>query len=380
MRPIYLDNAATTPVAEEVRAALTPFLENEFGNPSSRHALGVHAAEAVDAARARIARAVGGRAQNVVFTSGGTESNNLAVLGAARARKRGNVVIGPTEHPSVRGAAEALAREGFELRVARLGQGGDLDLGSFEELLDDETVVVAQMLVNGEFGTLYPASSVARLVRRLSPKAHMHVDAVQGLGKVELDLNELGADTLSISAHKIHAPKGTGALVHSGDARLTPLVFGGGQQGGLRPGTENVVGAVALGAAAELADSSLERTQAVTKEVRGALLAGLARLEGAHPVEPGERRVDAVCAVELPGAPAEVWQHHLETHGICTSVGSACQSLDKDISPALMALGFDAEQARHVLRFSFSRYTTRGEVESALEALASAAPELGALS
>jgi cysteine desulfurase len=137
---------------------------------------------------------------------------------------------------------------------------------------------------------------------------------------------------------------------------------------------------VALGAAAELADSSLERTQAVTKEVRGALLAGLARLEGAHPVEPGERRVDAVCAVELPGAPAEVWQHHLETHGICTSVGSACQSLDKDISPALMALGFDAEQARHVLRFSFSRYTTRGEVESALEALASAAPELGALS
>lgn len=380
MRPIYLDNAATTPVAKEVREALTPFLEDEFGNPSSRHALGVRAAEAVDAARARIARAVGARAQNVVFTSGGTESNNLAVLGAARARRRGNVVIGPTEHPSVRGAAEALAREGFELRVARLGRGGDLDLGSYEELLDEDTVVVAQMLVNGEFGTLYPASAVTRLARRLSPKAHVHVDAVQGLGKVELDLTELGADSLSISAHKIHAPKGTGALVHTGDPRLTPLVFGGGQQGGIRPGTENVVGAVALGAAAELADNSLEHTRKVTAEVRAALLAGLAQLEGARPVEPGDQRVDAVCAVQLPGAPAEVWQHHLETHGICTSVGSACQSLDKDISPALMALGFDASQARRVLRFSFSRYTTLGEVQSALEALTAAAPELEALS
>lgn len=383
MRPVYLDNAATTPVAQEVRAALTVFLEDEFGNPSSRHALGVRAAEALDAARARIARATGGRAQHVVFTSGGTESNNLAVLGAARARKRGNVVIGPTEHPSVRGAAEALAGEGFELRVARLGAGGDLDLDSYAELLDGDTVVVSQMLVNGEFGTLYPVGAVARLARRLAPRAHVHVDAVQGLGKVELDLAQLGADSLSISAHKIHAPKGTGALVHRGDPRMTPLVFGGGQQGGLRPGTENVVGAVACGAAAELADDSLERTCKITAEVRGALLSGLAQisgLEGARPVEPGEKRVDAVCAVELPGAPAEVWQHHLEERGIYTSVGSACQSMDKDISPALMALGFDARQARRVLRFSFSRYTTLAEVEMALEALASAAPKLEALS
>ncbi|MEE8467729.1 MAG: aminotransferase class V-fold PLP-dependent enzyme, partial [Planctomycetota bacterium] len=195
MRPVYLDNAATTPVAQEVRAALAAFLEDEFGNPSSRHALGVRAAEAVDAARARIARATGGRSQNVVFTSGGTESNNLAVLGAARARKRGNVVIGPTEHPSVRGAAEALTREGFELRVARLGAGGELDIDSYAELLDQDTVVVSQMLVNGEFGTLYPVSAVARLVRQQAPRAHLHVDAVQGLGKVELDLAQLGADS-----------------------------------------------------------------------------------------------------------------------------------------------------------------------------------------
>lgn len=380
MRLVYLDNAATTPVAQDVRAALTAFLEDEFGNPSSRHALGVRAAQALDAARARIARATGGRSQNVVFTSGGTEANNLAVLGAARARQRGNVVIGPTEHPSVRAAGEALESEGFELRVARLGAGGDLDLGSYAELLDADTVVVAQMLVNGEFGTLYPVSAVARLVRRLAPKAHLHVDAVQGLGKVDLDLSELGADSLSISAHKIHAPKGTGALVHCGDPRLTPLVFGGGQQGGLRPGTENVVGAVACGAAAELAHDSLDHTRKVTAELRRVLLSGLSKIEGARPVEPGDRRVDAVCAVELPGAPAEVWQHHLEAHGIYTSVGSACQSLDKDISPALMALGFDAQQARRVLRFSFSRYTTPVEVELALQALAATAPELEALS
>jgi len=168
--------------------------------------------------------------------------------------------------------------------------------------------------------------------------------------------------------------------VHRGAAQLTPLVYGGGQQGGLRPGTENVAGAVACGTAAELADDCLEQTRKVTAEVRAVLLAGLAELEGARPVEPGDQRVDAVCAVQLPGAPAEVWQHHLETHGICTSVGSACQSLDKDISPALMALGFDAQQARRVLRFSFSRYTTPSEVELALQALCAAASELAALS
>jgi cysteine desulfurase len=374
----YLDNAATTPTAPEVRAALAPYLGDEFGNPSSRHGLGVRAAEALDRGRILVARAVGGQARDVLFTSGGTEANNLAVLGAARARcgKGKGVVLGPTEHPSVWAAGEALREEGFDVRTLRLDSGGGLDLEHAAEQLTADVVVVAQMLVNNEFGTLYPVRALSRLVRGRAPHAHLHVDAVQGLGKVELDLAELDVDSLAISAHKVHAPKGTGALVTRGEQPLRPLVFGGGQQRGLRPGTENVIGAVALGEAARLAESDLSSTRATTAAARNALQLGLAKLAGARVVEPGSERIDAVLAVELPGAPAEVWMHHLEARGVMTSVGSACQSNSTHVSPALLALGFDVERARRVMRFSFSRYTTAAEVDRALDALFEVAPAL----
>jgi cysteine desulfurase len=382
MDPIYLDNAATTPIAPEVRAAMAPFLEAEFGNPSSRHALGVRAAEAVGRARTLIARAVGGRAQHVLFTSGGTEANNLAVLGAARARRtRGDtVVLGPSEHPSVWAAGEALEEEGLTVHTLRLDDVGDLDLEHAREVLDERVLVVSQMLVNNEFGTIYPVRALARLVRARCPHAHLHVDAVQGLGKVEVDLGELGADSLAVSAHKVHAPKGTGALVLAGERPLRPLQFGGGQQSGVRPGTENVCGIVAFGEAARLAEADLDATRAATIAARAVLLRGLEGMAGASPVEPGRERVDAVQAVELPGAPAEVWQHHLESRGVMTSVGSACQSNSEHVSPALLSLGFDIARARSVMRFSFSRYTTPEEVGSALEVLLGVAPELEALS
>ncbi len=381
MQPVYLDNAATTPIAPEVRAVLAPFLEAEFGNPSSRHALGVSAARAIDRARSQVARAVGAESAHVLFTSGGTEANNLAVLGAARARRsRGDaVVLGPSEHPSVWAAGEALREEGFAVRTLRLDANGDLDLEHAQSLLDERVILVAQMLVNNEFGTVYPVRSLARLVRRASPQAHLHVDAVQGLGKVELDLTELGADSLAISAHKIHAPKGSGALVLAGERPLRPLQFGGGQQSALRPGTENVVGIVAFGEAARLADEELEATGRATAAAREALLAGLEGITGARAVEAGSTQISAVQAIELPGAPAEVWQHHLEARGVMTSVGSACQSHSEHVSPALLALGFDPERARRVMRFSFSRYTTPEEIAGALEALLAIAPELEAL-
>ena len=382
MDHVYLDNAATTPIAPEVRAAMAPFLEAEFGNPSSRHALGVHAAEAVDRARTLVARAVGGRAPHVLFTSGGTEANNLAVLGAARARRaQGDaVVLGPTEHPSVWAAGEALEEEGLTVRTLRLDGSGDLDLEHASELLDERVVLVSQMLVNNEFGTVYPVRALAQQVRARSPQAHLHVDAVQGLGKVEVDLGLLGADSLAVSAHKVHAPKGTGALVLAGERPLRPLQFGGGQQAGVRPGTENVCGIVAFGEAARLADAGLEATRIATAAANAALLRGLEAMPGARVVRPGRERVDAVLAVELPGAPAEVWQHHLEARGVMTSVGSACQSNSEHVSPALLSLGFDAARARGVMRFSFSRYTTPEEVDAALEVLLGVAPELEALS
>ena len=380
MRTIYLDNAATTPVSDAVRDAIAPFLEAEFGNPSSRHPLGVRAAEALDEARRRVARAVGARARDVLFTSGGTEANNLAVIGAARARGRGRVVIGPTEHPSVRASAEAVAQEGFDVEQAELGPGGVLDLASWDRLLSEDTVVVAQMLVSNELGTIYPVSEVARLARRRAPRAHVHVDAVQGLGKVELDLDELGADSLGLSSHKVHGLKGTGALVTRAGVRLAPLVFGGGQQGGVRPGTENVVGAVAFGEAALRAAGAVAETRRRTAAARAALARGLEGIEGAELLLPGDERVDAICAVRFPGAPAEAWQHHLEARGIYASIGSACQAAAREVSPSLAALGLNAEEAKRVMRFSFSHDTTVEDVEAALEALASVAPELEALS
>ena len=379
--PIYLDNAATTPLSPEVQAAMEPCLRDGFGNPSSRHGLGVRAAEARDGARRVIARALGAGDGAVVFTSGGTEANNLAVQGFARARRaRGrHLLVGPTEHSSVRESALALAGEGFEVEFLRLTEGGELDLEHLEGALRPDTVVVAQMLVNSELGTVYPLGRVARLVRRSAPHAALHVDAVQAVGKVEVALIELGIDALALSAHKIHGPKGVGALVLApGVDPPQPLLFGGGQERGLRSGTENVAGAVGLGRAVEIATGELEAATRNMGAARARLAERLAAVEGVRPLEAGRERAPSVLAVLLPGPPAEVWLHHLEREGVLTSVGSACQANRGGISNTLLALGLGEEEARRVLRFSFSPATTLDEVEAAAERLTRVAAELGA--
>ncbi len=273
MDVVYLDHAATTPLAPEVREAMLPWLGASFGNPSSRHPMGLHAAAALEEARASVAQATGGRTANVLFTSGGTEANNLAVLGLARARRRRgrHVLVGPTEHPSVRDAALALVDEGFEVETMLLGPGGELDLEDLVARLRDETVLVLQMLVNNEFGSIYPIARVARLVRANAPNAVLHVDAVQGLGKLELSIGELGAHSLAISAHKLHGPKGAGALVLTEGVQPRPLVFGGGQERGLRSGTENVSGIVGLGRSVELASADVRGVHERLTDLRGLL-------------------------------------------------------------------------------------------------------------
>lgn len=388
----YLDNAATTPLDERVRAAMEPWLSEEVGNPSSRHPAGVRASEALDRARVQVARTLGVRSEAVVFTSGGTEANNLGVLGAARAALREvsgkpNVVVGPTEHPCVRKAADALTDEGFDVRVGRVAPDGSLDLEHLAGLLDEDTLVVAQMLVQNELGTIYPVREVARLARARAPRAHVHVDAVQALGKLDLDLEELGADSVAVSAHKIHGPKGAGALVlREGARRPRPLVFGGGQEDGLRAGTENVAALVGFGLAAELAVQELAATARATRTARSALRAGLSRLHGARelPFAPASTErtvpsVDAICALHIPGIPAEVRMHHLAVHGVFTSPGAACQARRAATSPALLALGLGEYEAREVLRFSFSRFTTPEEVAGAVEALVAVEAELEAV-
>jgi cysteine desulfurase len=378
MNSIDLDQAATTALDPEVRAAMDPWLGERSGNPSSRHRRGVAAAEAVDRARSKVARAVGARGEDVVFTSGGTEADNLAVLGLARARAKSGrqVVIGPTEHPAVRASAEALESEGFSVAQARVDGDGALDLDHLADLLGPETVVVAQMLVSNEFGSVYPSAPLARLVRARAPSAALHVDAVQALGKLELSIGELGADSLALSAHKIHGPQGVGALVLAPGTRLRPLVFGGGQQGGRRPGTENVAGVVGFGCAVELAEAQREHTLEHLADLRSRFAEGLERLGGAHLMELGAQTMPGICTVLFEGVPAEVRLHHLDQRGVAVSVGSACQAHDTDVSPSALAVGLDADSARRMLRFSFSRHTTLDEIDGALAALETVAGEL----
>lgn len=379
MKTVYLDNAATTPLDDEVRECLRPTLEEAFGNPSSRHPLGAASAEAVDRARGEVADALGAEPEDVVFTSGGTEANNLAVLGFARRRGSGHVWVGPTEHSSVGEPAEALRAEGFEVEVGSLDSDGGLDLDAVAASLRDDTVLVAQMLANNEFGTVYPVRELVRLVRARAPRAHVHVDAVQAFGKLDVRLAELGADSVSISAHKIHGPKGAGALVCRGDERPMPLVFGGGQEAGVRSGTENVTGIVGLGAAARVAARERERMAEHSRALQARFRERLAGRDDLRWVEPGTEHLPNIVAVSVPGAPAEVYLHHLEELGIYVGAGSACHSNKSDVSPALRALGFDEDGARSVLRFSFSRLTDPSDVDAAAAALEEVIGKLGSL-
>ncbi len=381
MEPIYLDNAASTPVSPAVRAAMAPYYEESYGNPSAAHRLGVAASEAMDRAREQVARAVGARAKEVVFTAGGTEANNLAVLGGARARRdRGrHVIVGPTEHASVRKTALALVDEGFEVETARLDAQGALDLDWLADRLREDTVLVAQMLVSNEFGSVYPVRRVARLVRARSPHALVHVDAVQGLGKRELSLGEFGCDTLSISGHKVHGPKGVGALVVREGTAIAPVTHGGPQEHGLRAGTQNTPGIVGLGRAAEDAEATRPAAVARFAEMRARFAESLSRMDGARLVEPGapaQEIMPGIVTMFVPGVPASVRLHHLDERGVLASAGAACNAKTKAVNPALLAAGLDADDSRRVLRFSLAATTTDDEVARALEVLEAVNREL----
>lgn len=379
--PIDLDAAATTRIAPSSRAVLVAALDEGWGNPSSRHARGSRARAGIDEARRRIARAVGTDVEGVCFTSGGTEANSLAVLGVARARaarcgERPRVLLGTDEHACVRRSAARLAEEGFEVLELPVDASGALDLEAADALLDERTALVSCMLVNNEIGRVHPVRDLARMVRARAPHAHLHTDAVQALGKLELDLEELGVDSLAISAHKVHGPQGAGALVLRAGSILQPLSHGGHQEHGLRPGTEAAPLLAAFGVAAAEADREQPAFAELAQRLRTRLLERLP--DGCTPLDVPAATA-SICALHLPGPPAEVWQHHLEARGVCIGVGSACSSGSRDLSPTLAALGLDAPAGRQVARLSFARTTTTEEIDRATAALAEVDRELGAL-
>jgi cysteine desulfurase len=380
-RAIYLDHHATTPLDPEAFAAMRPFLEEEFGNPSSTgHEFGRAAARAVERARAQVARAVGAAPHEVIFTSGATESDNLAILGAARARReRGDQVITcATEHRAVLDACAQLTREGFRVDVLPVDRGGRLDLQRLADALGPRTVLVSLMHGNNEIGVLHDLAGAAALCRRAG--ALLHSDATQALARIPVDLESLGADLLSITAHKAYGPKGIGALVLRGGParlRLEPLFHGGGQEAGVRPGTSNVAGIVGFGVACARAlrtlDEDARRVRDLTRRLRSLLLAELPELIVHGDLE---HRLPGNLNLRVPGIPAGVLLARLPE--LALSAGAACHSGSGHPSHVLAALGLDAESARGAVRFGLGRGTTEEEVERAAQAFLRAVREMRA--
>jgi cysteine desulfurase len=357
--PIYLDHAATTPVREEVFEAMKPFFGPRFGNPSSTHRWGREARAALDEARERVATCLGARADEVCFTSGGTEGDNLAILGAwrhARASGRNAIVTTPIEHKAILGAVHQAVAEGAEERLLGVDPDGVVITESFAELVNRDVAVCSVMWVNNEIGTIQSLPDLSD--RAKSAGAVMHTDAVQAFGKVHIDASKQSFDLLSISGHKIGAPKGIGALFIRRGTHLQPLMHGGSQDRGRRPGTENVAYAVGLAAAAELTIAEHEKEFRRLRDLRDRLQAAiLERVPDTVVHARGAERAPHVLNLSVPGTDSESLLMGLDLKGIAASGGSACQSGSVTPSHVLLAIGVKPELASAAIRMSLGSLT-----------------------
>jgi cysteine desulfurase len=358
--PIYLDHAATTPVRPEVLAAMQPFYGPRFGNPSSTHRWGREARTALDEARERVAHCLGANADEICFTSGGTEGDNLAILGAWRMLKsngRSAVVTSPIEHKAVLQAVHQAAKEGAEERFLRVDRDGVTTLDSGLSTVRSDTALCSVMWVNNEIGTIQPIAELAAHAKSVG--AIFHTDAVQAFGKVEIDAKNVPFDLLSISGHKIGAPKGIGAMYIRRGTPLEPLFFGGSQDRGRRPGTENVASAVGLAAACELALAEHECEGARLRALRDRLEAAiLAKLPDALFHGRDVARAPHISSVSVPGTDSESMLMALDLQGIACSGGSACQSGGVGASHVMAALGLEADVGGAAIRMSLGALTT----------------------
>jgi len=384
-RRVYLDNAATTPVDPQVVHEMMDFLQEDFGNPSSIHYYGQRARAAVDRARHQVAELINARPNEIVFTSGGTESNNLAIRGLVEANEKygRHVVISAIEHPAVTSVCDDLETEGFSVTRLPVYDNGLVHVEDVQAAICDETVLVSVMTVNNEIGTIQPIEEMGRHVRTLRAagrKIWFHTDAVQAIGKVSVDVEEIGCDLLSISGHKIYAPKGIGALYIRRGTRLHSQNIGGRQERGIRGGTESVPNIVALGKASELAAANLDATAAHLFSLRQRLENAIAeRFSGTNLNGDRDRRVPGISNVSFAGVEGEALLIHLDMRGIAVSTGSACSSGSLEPSPVIRALGVDEDRARGAIRFSFGQTNIPDDVEYLLEALGPAVETLRGL-
>ena len=379
MNRIYFDNSATTAVFPEVREIMLRTLTEDFGNPSSMHMAGVEAEQYIKEAKRIIAKTLHAKEKEIFFTSGGTESNNWALIGAAQAMRRSgmHIVASAVEHPSVSETLKYLESQGFSVTRAAVDGNGNIDMEALSQALTPDTILVSCMYVNNEVGAVNPPEKIRALIDEKCPGALFHVDAVQAYGKYDINVRKEGIDLLSVSGHKIHGPKGIGFLYKKENVRILPYIHGGGQQEGMRSGTDNVPGIAGIGKAAELSYAHLKENREHLYDLKAYCRAQLEGMENVilHGL-PGEESAPHIVNASFPGVGSEVLLHSLEDYGICVSAGSACSTHKRSKSPTLTAMGCSQEELDSMIRFSFCETNTKEEIDALAEALRKLLPVL----
>jgi cysteine desulfurase len=383
MQHIYLDYNATTPVDSAVLEAMLPYLSREFGNASSIHTFGQRARAAVETAREQVAALLDARPQEIVFTSGGTESDNHAIFGVVQALLSAepavHIITSSIEHEAVLNTCQALEKQGVTVTYLPVFHTGLVDLDDLRRAIRTGTVLITMMHANNELGTIQPLEEIGRIAAEND--IYFHTDAVQSVGKISVNVKSLQVDLLSLSGHKLYAPKGIGAIYIKGGTRLRQLLYGGHHQRGFRPGTENVAGIVGLGKAAELARLRLAADAAHISALRDKLEQSLlARVPDSRANAAGAPRTPNTCNVTFPGIEGEALIIALDLKGLACSTGAACSSGAVEPSHVLTAVGLPAAEARASIRFSLGRHTTAAEIDAALEIVPGAVAQLRELS
>lgn len=376
---VYLDNSATTRCYDEVAELVGKVMCRDYGNPSSMHHKGVEAELYLRYARETLARILKVNEKEILFTSGGTEADNIALIGTAMAnhRRGRHLITTRMEHPAVLQTMAYLENQGFEVTYLPVDHEGRISLEDLEHAIREDTILVSIMYVNNEIGSVQPIAEAGELIKRCNPQTLFHVDAVQGFGKFRIYPSRMQVDMLSVSAHKIHGPKGVGFLYIREGSKVNPIIYGGGQQKGMRSGTENVPGIAGLARAAEMVYKDLDRDVDRMYGLRDMLIEGVSRIDHVRVNGcPGREGAPHIVSLSVRGVRSEVLLHALEDKEIYVSAGSACSSNKPQISDTLKAIGVEKDLLGSTIRFSLSGFTTAEEIQYTIQALEELIPML----
>lgn len=370
---IYLDNSATTKPYDCVTERVYEVMRGSYGNPSSMHRMGIAAEKVLKDSKEKVASTLGAAANEIFFTSGGTESNNLAICGVCGANRGRHIISTAIEHPATLKTLSYLESQGYEVDLVSVDSNGVVKLDEFVSLIRPDTVLASCMYVNNEIGSIQPVAEMRRALKRTAPKAYFHIDAVQAYCKIPFTAQSTGADLISVSGHKIHGPKGVGVLYVRGGTKISPILFGGGQQSGLRSGTENTSGIAGFAMAAELGSVHLSTNMPKVRKLRDLLRDKIVEKVDNISVNTPENSAPHILNISFGGVKSEVMLHTLENDGIYVSSGSACSSHKREPSYVLTSIGLKPDMIDGSIRFSLSEFNTAEDIEKTADAVAKAA-------